>query len=299
MSKKDSFKRYSIIINTLRKHDMDYKSLMEYFKKEEDIYGYKYCVSQRTLRRDIDEISSIFDIEINYDRSRKVYSINTEENSLADERLYEALDTMNALSINNNAREYIHFEKRRPQGTENLYGLIHAVKNKKMIHFKYLKYGQINSTARYIEPLALKEFRNRWYIVGNEKDSVVVKTFCLDRLTELEISSKSFKPLEKFNLKSFFTNVYGVTNAHNKTPDDVILSFEPIEGKYIKDLPLHETQEILVDNEQEVRVKLNIYPTYEFMMEILSMGANVTVLEPESFKTQITDMLKRTINNYN
>ena len=76
-------------------------------------------------------------------------------------------------------------------------------------------------------------------------------------------------------------------------PQEVILSFDPFQGKYIKTLPLHESQVILKDNEQELLIKLSLYITHDFFMEVLSFGENVKVIQPESL---ISD-LKRTYKN--
>ena len=76
----------------------------------------------------------------------------------------------------------------------------------------------------------------------------------------------------------------------DEKPQNVVLSFLPLQGNYIKSLPLHETQKILIDNEKELRISLNIHITNDFKMEILSYGENVKVLEPQSF----TDELRKT-----
>lgn len=298
MSKKDSIKRYHLILSKLRAKEMDYNTLMDSLRREEDLQGYKYAVSKRTFARDIEDISSIFDINILYDKISKVYYIDSDTNTQADNRLFEAYDTLNALSINNNAREFIHFENRSPKGTEHFHGLLYAIKSMKTVQFHYLKQLETVGSVRVLEALALKEFRNRWYVVGNELGSNIIKTFCLDRISDLEIPGPLFVPIEGFNLNRYFYNVFGVTNSNGCESEEVILSFTPKEGRYIKAMPLHETQQVLIDNDKEIRVKLNIYPTYEFMMEILSMGSDVVVLEPKIFRKHVVNMLKNSIGNY-
>ena len=53
-------------------------------------------------------------------------------------------------------------------------------------------------------------------------------------------------------------------------------------AKYIKSLPLHDTQEILVDDKDELRIKLKVCITYDFIMELLSFGGDVRVIRPKS-----------------
>ena len=67
---------------------------------------------------------------------------------------------------------------------------------------------------------------------------------------------------------------------NEEKPEEIILSLDPLQGKYIKSLPLHESQEIIIDNDDELRIKLTLYITHDFYMELLSMGEAVKVIEP-------------------
>ncbi|MCC6186039.1 MAG: WYL domain-containing protein [Chitinophagaceae bacterium] len=76
-------------------------------------------------------------------------------------------------------------------------------------------------------------------------------------------------------------------NPSDDKPQDIILSFDPLQGKYIKSLPLHETQQILEDNDIELRIKLKLYVTQDLYMELLSYGANIKVIEPKLLAKQV------------
>ena len=293
MSRRESIIRYSLIIKKLRKNPATYNEISEYLMLESELQDYNFNVSKRTFKRDIDEISSLYNIEIVYDFSRKVYYINLDEQPEVNERIFEAFDTFNALNVSDRLSDFIHFEKRRPQGTENLYGILHAIKNKVQISFSYQKFWEDISTFRTVEPYALKEFKNRWYVLANDLKDCRVKSFALDRLSDLAISNKKFQLPVNFNVNEHYKYCFGIISPNDHKPQDVILSFEPHQGKYIKTLPLHESQEILKDNENELLIKLSLYVTHDFFMEVLSFGENVKVIQPESL---ISD-LKNTYNN--
>jgi predicted DNA-binding transcriptional regulator YafY len=293
MSKRESITRYSLIIKKLRKNPATFNEISEYLSLESELQEYNFNVSKRTFKRDIEDISSLYNIDIVYDFSRKMYCIDFDEQPDVNERIFEAFDTFNALNISDRLSDYIHFEKRRPQGTENLYGLLHAIKNKVQISFTYLKFWEDNISLRVAEPYALKEFRNRWYVLANDLKDNRVKSFALDRLSDLGITNKKFQLPNNFNLNEHFKFSFGIISPNGHEPQEVILSFDPVQGKYIKTLPLHESQVILKDNEQELLIKLSLYITHDFFMEVLSFGENVKVIQPESL---ISD-LKRTYKN--
>ena len=298
MSKRESITRYSLIIKKLRKKPSTFNEISEYFSLESELQEYNFNVSKRTFKRDIEDISSLYNIDIVYDFSRKVYYIDFDEQPEVNERIFEAFDTFNALNISDRLSDYIHFEKRRPQGTENLYGLLHAIKNKEQICFSYQKFWEDKITLRVVEPYALKEFKNRWYVLANDLKDNRVKSFALDRLTELEITNKKFQLPNNFNTNEHFKFSFGIISPNGHVPQEVILSFDPFQGKYIKTLPLHESQVILKDNEQELLIKLTMYITHDFFMEVLSFGENVKIIQPESLISDLKNTYRNVLNLY-
>lgn len=117
--------------------------------------------SKRTLQRDIKEIRNIFGIDIEYSTSAKGYFISQNEtDNMNFQRMMKAFDMFNSLNIAQDLSPYVHLEKRRPQGTENLHGLIHAIKNKFQVGFLYEKFWEEEINERTVDPYALKEFKS-------------------------------------------------------------------------------------------------------------------------------------------
>jgi predicted DNA-binding transcriptional regulator YafY len=81
-------------------------------------------------------------------------------------------------------------------------------------------------------------------------------------------------------------------------PKEIILSFDPDQGKYIKTLPLHESQQILIDKEDKLQIKLTLYITYDFIMELLSHGEKVKVLKPGSLADEIKAIHQKAFEKY-
>jgi len=298
MSKRESITRFSLIIKKLRKNPATFNEISAYLLLESELQEYNFNISKRTFKRDIEDISSLYNIDIVYDFSRKVYYIDYDEQPEVNERILEAFDTFNALNISDRLSDYIHFEKRKPQGTENLYGLLHAIKNKVQLSFKYQKFWEDKISLRVVEPYALKEFKNRWYVLANDLKDNTVKSFALDRLTELEITNKKFRLPNNFNINEYFKFSFGIISPNEPEPQEVILSFDPFQGKYIKTLPLHESQEILKDNEQELLIKLTLFLTHDFFMELLSFGENIKVIQPESLIVDLKKTCKNVLQKY-
>jgi hypothetical protein len=141
--------RYLLIINRLRsKPHTSYEELKSYFDYEYDIQDFKdedivLGFSKRTFQRDIKAIKNIYNIDIEYSRSGKGYYITDNElSNTISQRKMEYFDIYNYLQLSNNLTPYILLEKRRPQRTENIHGLIHAIKNRLQISFTYQKFEE-------------------------------------------------------------------------------------------------------------------------------------------------------------
>ena len=298
MSRKEALIRYKHIVNKLRKKPSSFNEIANYLERQSELEDYDFSISKRTFKRDTEDILSLYSIEIKYNFTDKVYYIDDEGNPAKSDRLLEAFDTLYVLNMAEDLSNYIHFERIKPKGTENLYGLIHAIKNKLQIRFDYEKYWDETITNRLVEPYCLKEFKNRWYLIAKDVKNDYPKTFALDRMSGLEITKVKFNVLASFDMNKLFKHSYGIITPQDQKIEEVVLSFEPEQGKYIKSLPLHETQEIVVDNEEELRIKLKLYLTHDFEMELLSYADNVKVLQPVSLAGKMKTALESAFKKY-
>jgi len=255
--------------------------------------------SKRTLQRDIKEIRNVFGIDIEYSKSQKGYFISQNENeNMNFQRMMEAFDMFNSLNLAQDLTPFIHLEKRRPQGTENLYGLLHAIKNRLQIKFTYQKFWEEELIQRFVEPYALKEFKNRWYIMAKDSKDNNIKSFALDRLTNLEITNHTYQYPDNYSIEQSYRYCFGIISPNDEEPQDIILSFNPFQGKYIKTLPLHDTQQVLVDNDEEMKIKLKLCLTHDLVMELLSFGDNMKVIEPKSLADEIKQAHEKAYRQY-
>ena len=290
MSKSTAFARYSLILEKLRTKPSTFNEIADYLEFQSELKQEKYTVSKRTFQRDIEDISLSFGVEIEYDFSQKVYRIAFDENNEQGARILEAFDTMNALRLNEKLTDYVHFEQRKSKGTEHLYGILHCIRNGYEFEFIYHKFLDDEISKRTLKPYALKEFKHRWYVVGLDSKSNEIRIFGLDRILSIDILKTKFKYPKDFNVNQYFKYSFGIIRPLDEQPEKIILSFTPSHGKYVKTTPLHHSQKVIVDNEIEVQIELELFITYDFVMEIMQYSRDMKVIQPECLKQELQDL---------
>jgi proteasome accessory factor B len=288
MAKRDFIQRYIFIINRLKSRASTFEELQDYLLRQQQITGDKLEISQRTLQRDLNEIRSLFDIDIQYNRREGVYEIVESITEKPIERIIESYEIINALNYSNNVSQKLYLEQRKNQGTEHLHGLLYAIDNRLEVSFTHQSYWKEGFEIRTVHPIAIKECQNRWYLVCHDLDKKGIRNFGLDRISILKISDKKFSPYP-FDVIEYYQHAFGVET--NETAQKIVLQFTSFQSQYIKSLPLHTSQELLFEDDDKCHFAYFMHPTHDFEMEILKYGEHVTVLAPESLKQTISNRI--------
>ena len=201
--------------------------------------------------------------------------------------------------IGKSERQLIQVEEPvKTEGQEWLEPLLEAITLKNPVLLTYVKYGG-EPKLHVLSPYILKEYHNRWYIVGHSARIGGLLVLALDRIKHIEKSAEVYISGADFNADDFFKYSFGITQIHGAKPEKIILSFTPQQAQYIISQPLHHSQKILLENEVEVKIQLEVYITQELIMTILGFGKAVKVVEPVHFVGQIRGIIEEMVEKYN
>ncbi len=295
MAQTDIIRRQFAIINFLRhKKKATFNEIQNHLLEESGDYDLNLC--KRTFLRDIEEIASTLGIEIVCHRKDGyTYCIDErfETNDIGRYAM-ESFEIYTAFHSNENLKPYVQPETRSPKGTQYLYPLLQAIKEKKQIEFSYQKYNNPELEFRKVCPLGLKESTGRWYLLAHCTERKGIRAFGLDRMDHLEISDLKFNYKPKLILEEMYKNCFGISMPEPNTKvEEVVLSFNPVKGKYIQSYPLHHSQKTLIDNDKEIQIELKLYITFDFVLELLKHTGEMVIIRPESLKLRYIDTLKR------
>lgn len=300
MPKEIFLPRLLLIINRLERGPASFEQILKSLDDESSIQDRNFSISRRTLQRDIKDISFQLHIEIASEKKgeRRYFIKSKEESQGYSQRLLDSYQITNAINASQKFAHIVFPETRKPRGLAHFYSLLNAISNKKVLYFQHYKYWDETLTNRTVHPLALKESQGRWYLIAVDTKDNKIKTFGLDRMSEIDVSKSKFRETYSCNVKEMFSNAFGIINEENEEPQLVRLKFTYQEGQYVKTYPLHTSQQIIADTDKEVIIELYVYLSYDFIKELLSFGAEMVVISPEKLRNQIKDSLMNVLELY-
>ncbi|PTS99868.1 hypothetical protein DBR11_11375 [Pedobacter sp. HMWF019] len=193
---------------------------------------------------------------------------------------------------------FILFEKApHLRGHEFLDPIIEAIENKKCLDITYKKFDLELSPSTVIHPYFVKEYHNRWYVIGLNDQKNELRTYALDRVQDISLSANQYVSNTFNNPDDYFRDCIGI-NLEDRKIESVVLHFSPKQGNYIKTQHLHWSQKIVTDDSDGLVISLKLIINHEFKMIILSYGDDVKVLEPKSLVEQIFNISQRVAKLY-
>lgn len=180
---------------------------------------------------------------------------------------------------------------------EYLTTIIQAIDESSCIAFDYQKFGELTKKKRILSPYLLKEYKNRWYVLGTLSEKNTVSTFALDRITSLELSVVRFQKSSNFDHAKYFKHSFGITTL-NDSVKKIVLDFSAKEAPYIKSLPIHPTQKIIKDTSKGLRISIEVIPSYELYEFIFSKTPDIRVVSPLPIAKHIAKMLDEGLGHY-
>lgn len=290
--------RYILIINRLSgaKKFVPADELIDYLNLQMEIRGYEIGISVRTLQRDFNDIAEMFEVNIKNKRGYGYYIVDTLDNPTCDyDQLLLNFDLLTSVSKDSDVSGYLLPEHHRPRGSENIPLLINAIKNRLEVQFEYVLVRQDDKIiSKRVKPYFLKESLGLWYLVAfDEKERL--KCYGLDRIHNLMETSNTFRRDNSIDASTLFKDSCGIWDDPAIPVEEIELSYSPLDGKFLKAMPLHHSQEIISDNEEEFRIRVRLRITNDFVMALLSRSSSLTVIKPLSLRERVRDVYQRAL----
>lgn len=195
----------------------------------------------------------------------------------------------------------IHLDKNEKlKGLHFLDSIYQAIVKKVVLMVTYKSFKSTEESTFQFYPLLLKEFNNRWFLIGKRNANQPIVNLALDRIVSLDFDfNKDFVDIN-FDPEEYYKNVIGVTVNTGLQPRVVQLWIDAKNAPYVVTKPLHSSQRLLQTNEDgSIIINLFLVENYELERVLLGFGDSLEVLKPERLRNRMKQILERGIKRYN
>jgi predicted DNA-binding transcriptional regulator YafY len=297
MSQFKSVERLSHLLRYLNEQHYPSMSDILQYLTDKDLFP-----TERTVQRDLKTLRELCFIDVQYNRLNNGYFIDHESqadftNWMQVFELFHTARILNETLVKSASNiDFIDFDRSSFELKDGILGkLLEAVVERNKISFDYQNFLENTPKTISLYPHLLKQYQNRWYIFGCFPNGDF-KSFGLERITNLKVLTESFKAKMK-HPKDAFNDVVGLIYSQS-TIENVVLSYTKDQSKYIKTQPIHSSQKVLLEDENEFRIQIRVRPNYELQEQILKQGERVKVIEPEWLKEEVKERLRDALNQY-
>ena len=251
---------------------------------------------KRTFEQHKEEIQETFNIEICCDRKTNRYYISDRDElknqSLIMRWLINTFNLNNIIGQSKSLKDRIGLED-IPAGQDYLIDIIDLMNNSRTFDMEYQKfYADEKKLYRNMEPHGVQIFQRRWYVLARNPENDTLHTYSLDRIVSLKKNNNTFKIPKDFSISDFFSDCFGIIK--DTTPKQhIVLKANAFQAKYLKTLPLHESQRVVSEDNDFTVFSYDLRPTFDFKQKILSYMGNVEIIEPQSFRNEIKEEIER------
>jgi len=193
--------------------------------------------------------------------------------------------------------DFVDFEKVPViKGSEFLQPLLEAIRHKRVLELHYQAFDRDEPVDHIVHPYLLKEYRNRWYLVGLHDQHRAMRTFGLDRILSIRVVNIKYIA-QDFSARTYYRNVIGIISPSGDPPE-IVFSVKKRQAQYLLTQPLHESQVVVEEREDEIIFRLRVHPTYELVSVLLGYGCELYVIEPKQLREEIKNLLQHALDCY-
>ena len=264
----------------------------------------RFRVNGKNCVRYANSSFSIFQKELSDEESSLILEVLNTIGQFDGLAHFEWLDRFKAGLGLKERRQIISFSNNPYLLNSNLLGtLFDIISNEVVIRLSYHTF--VDATVRNIDfhPYLLKQYNNRWYLLGAADSDKKILNFALDRIDKVEpLPEKKYIKCPE-DLYDRFEDIVGVTLYENRPVEHILCWVSDIIKGYIDTKPIHGSYTALKgETEKQLRLEypqlqgglffsLDCIPNFELIRELCLYGKELIVLCSDG--TVADDVYKR------
>lgn len=195
------------------------------------------------------------------------------------------------------------------EGSNMLSRLFEAISTKHVIKICYHGFDKGQKTY-LLHPYLLKEYNNRWYLIGGMNEDDFIASFPIDRIESFEYCPSVRYRKCKVDLDKRYRDVVGISIPDGAHYEHILIWADDKQYPYIGTKHIVDSQRTLDGKDEALArkkypnlegghfVTLDSIDNFELRRELKSYSDGLLVLEPEHLKNEILEELTSLTNKY-
>ena len=313
---KKAYRRYKVIDSCLRNRMRTYptmEDLIDAIQEKLDV-----STTPDTVQKDIAAMKlpapDGFDAPIKFNRSKKGYEYTDPNysisgvslNSIDVDAIKEAVDIIEAIGGSRVSHKFSHAvekmlssvqedltsrDKSRKivqtdsvtdgRGFEHFDLFFSACRERIPVSFAHYSYTQRTFKSVTLHPVLLKEFENRWYVIGFSESHNNLRTYGFDRIYDPLPLRKKFISTPVKVRNEYLNDVYGVYPLREGKKEKIEILTSPLITNYFRAQKIHPTQDITIQPYGDALISFELIPSMELARLFMSYGNQLIVKKPK------------------
>lgn len=171
------------------------------------------------------------------------------------------------------------------------------IMNKSVVQITYKPFLEESRVIR-MSPYLLKEYNNRWFLLGLDHSIQKLQIYSLDRIQQVDKFLERFIPNKVLDPSTYFNDLIGVTRYEGRRKLNIHFQVEKNASSYVRTKPIHESQSLLQEGDDHDLYVITVIPNVELESRFLSYGDGLTVISPPGFSQRMRDRVASMYENY-
>ena len=169
-----------------------------------------------------------------------------------------------------------------------------AIAKKQKVLINYNSFFEKKVIELELSPYHLLYNQRAWYVLGFSSIHKSIRTFKLNRITQLNVLEKRFINGDNFDLQEYFGKAWSMIPEGKIY--NIELKFLPKVAKNVAEVQWHSTQKISHNSDGSVTVEFRVDGLGEITWWILGYGDQVQVIAPKILRKKVIATARNMIN---
>jgi predicted DNA-binding transcriptional regulator YafY len=171
--------------------------------------------------------------------------------------------------------------------------LTQAIANKCTVQMRYFSASRNATTRREVDPYRLRYVDGALYLIGYCHWRKDVRMFAVERIRSLSPTDHPYQMPLHFDIDAYVEDALVVMRGERV---EVELTFDKTTAAWVKDRTWHPSQKIKRLQGGRLQMTLSVANTRELLGWVLSFGAGVQVVKPESLRDAVEEEVRKILD---